>query len=137
MIQPLPLLFCCLPYPPYGSKENRFYTASSNDYILSVIHCCIFIVYNFKTFETLNNYNLPKLNLSLSVWLHIMNGLSLGYLHLLHNEICINITQKKKYAAFDWITRLRTRLNFIAYIIELSTNCVSINYDIYKYSEKI
>ena len=43
--------------------------------------------------------------------MHIINGLSFGYLHLLFNEVCINnVTQEKKYAAFDWIARLKTRL---------------------------
>ena len=46
--------------------------------------------------------------------MHIINGLGFGYLHLLFNEVCINnVTQEKKYAAFDWIGRLKTRMNTI------------------------
>ena len=46
--------------------------------------------------------------------MHIINGLGFGYLHLLFNEVCINsITQEKKYAAFDWIGRLKIRMNTI------------------------
>ena len=62
--------FELLPYPPYGSKENRFYTASSNDYILSVIHCCSTLIVCSQEFENQNVYNLPELHLDIALNAH-------------------------------------------------------------------